>query len=315
MPQGVQAQVNVVPAIAIAGDFCDHNPRTSVDAGPGGLVAGASGVTVGRFAWLLYSLVDPENAAILANNFGLGPVAGFVGRHQQALNTTYLSTSGVLIPSGFPLTLYNQGGFWVKNEGSTYAQPGQKCYAAFANGAASFGVTGSPPQAFSHTASIAASTFSVTGTITGNVLTAVSGLTGTIVPGGTISGTGVATGTKIVSQLSGTAGGLGTYAVSIGSQAVASTSISGTYGTMTSTAATTGLVGIGDVLAGSGVVAGTTVTALGTGTGGTGTYIVDNNTVVSSTTITGTAAVETKWVAMSGGAAGELVKISSWLLG
>lgn len=59
-------------------------------------------------------------------------------------------------------------------------------------------------------------------------------------------------------------------------------------GTMTVTSAPTAPIQVGDVLSGSGVTAGTYVTAFGTGTGGTGTYLVSQATVVSSTTITNT---------------------------
>lgn len=59
-------------------------------------------------------------------------------------------------------------------------------------------------------------------------------------------------------------------------------------GTMTVTSAPTAPIRVGDVLSGASVVAGTYVTAFGTGTGGTGTYLVSNSTVVSSTTITNT---------------------------
>ena len=64
----------------------------------------------------------------------------------------------------------------------------------------------------------------------------------------TISGTGIAAGTQVVSQLSGTPGGVGTYALSIPSQNVASTAVSGTYGTLTVTAITTGTIGVGTVI-------------------------------------------------------------------
>ena len=63
-------------------------------------------------------------------------------------------------------------------------------------------------------------------------------------------------------------------------------SIAGT--TLTVTVVGSGVVRVGYVISGTGVTAGTTVTALGTGTGGTGTYTVSTSQTVSSTTITGT---------------------------
>lgn len=62
--------------------------------------------------------------------------------------------------------------------------------------------------------------------------------------------------------------------------------ISGT--TLTITVATSGALYVGSLLTGTGVTAGTTITAFGTGTGGTGTYTVSASQTVSSTAITGT---------------------------
>jgi hypothetical protein len=61
--------------------------------------------------------------------------------------------------------------------------------------------------------------------------------------------------------------------------------ISGT--TLTVGGTVTGTFAVGMVLSGTGVTAGTTITALGTGTGGAGTYTVSASQTVSSTTITG----------------------------
>ena len=61
-------------------------------------------------------------------------------------------------------------------------------------------------------------------------------------------------------------------------------SISGT--TMTVSAITTGVIRVGTTISGTGVTAGTTVTAYSSGTGGTGTYTVSVSQTVASTTIT-----------------------------
>lgn len=61
--------------------------------------------------------------------------------------------------------------------------------------------------------------------------------------------------------------------------------------TMTVTAVGANTLVIGQVLSGSGVTAGTFITAFGTGTGGTGTYTVSASQTVSSTTITSAATV------------------------
>jgi len=65
-------------------------------------------------------------------------------------------------------------------------------------------------------------------------------------------------------------------------------SISGT--TMTVTAIGSGALSIEQVLSGSGVTVGTTITAFGTGTGGTGTYLVSASQTVGSTAMTGRGA-------------------------
>jgi hypothetical protein len=53
------------------------------------------------------------------------------------------------------------------------------------------------------------------------------------------------------------------------------------------TAVTSGVIQVGMLITGTGVTAGTTITALGTGAGGTGTYTISTGQTVASTTITG----------------------------
>lgn len=314
---GRQTGVNVQPAVGVAGDFCDLNPRFTADAGAGAFVAGPNGCFVGRFCWASPP-DDPNGAYGVVNNFGTGPVLGFVAREQQGLNTVYLSDASQFIPAGFPVTVFNGGGFWMKNDGSAQAQPGQKAYANFKDGKVTFAATASPSAAGSGSAStVAAATSSVTGSITGNLMTVTAVGSGTVYPGTTLSGTNVASGTMVVSQatplLAGeTAGGVGRYYVSIAEQTVASTTISGTYGLLTVGGTVVAGFAVNETISGTSVVAGTTITALISGTGAAGTYAVNNNTVVSSTAISVAANnVETKWIAMSSALAGELAKGSS----
>src|SRR5271157_4269498 len=140
---GFQTQVNVQPAMAVAGDFASNNPYFNYDAGPGGLVAGSAGVTIGQFAWVTAPL-DPNGTGQVVNSFGAGPVSGFVHREQQGLITAYLASSGTLIVKGYQMGLMTGGDFWVVNNGTTTALPGQLAYANLANGQASFGASGSP---------------------------------------------------------------------------------------------------------------------------------------------------------------------------
>ena len=79
--------------------------------------------------------------------------------------------------------------------------------------------------------------------------------------------------------------------ISSGGSSVMTGSIApnGTTGIYTVTAVTSGAVNLGQVLTGTGVTAGTTVTAfLGTSTGGIGTYAVSISQTTASTAITGT---------------------------
>jgi hypothetical protein len=302
-------QVHINQAPAVEGDFGDSNFRSSYDAGPGALVAGPAGLTIGRFAW-----VDaPTNS--VASNSGSGPVAGFVHREMQGLITTYLTEYGMTIPQGFGVTLMTSGTFWAKNQGTNAVTVGMKAYANYANGGITFGPTGTPPSGASVTGSIAAgATTSFTGSMAYQLMTVTAIASGSIVVGSAIAGTGVVTGTTVASQVSGTAGGIGVYTISI-PQNVASETLTATYGVLTVTAVGSGALGVGDVLSGTGVTVGTAITALGTGTGGTGTYYVNDSETVASETLTASGGVETKFIAVSLGQGGELIKISSHLLG
>lgn len=133
-----------------------------------------------------------------------------------------------------------------------------------------------------------------TGDISGTTLTVSSVLSGTIAVGQAIFGQGIAQNT-VITVLGTGSGGTGTYTVS-DSQTVASTTInsvsspaivtgdiSGT--TLTVSAVTSGTLKVGQTIEGTGITDGTIITALGTGTGGTGTYTVSASQTVASTTI------------------------------
>lgn len=315
---GFQTQVYDQPAIGIAGDKASNNPISMYDVGPGGLVAGSFGVRIGRMAWVVPPL-DSNGTPTVANSFGSGNVAGFVPRVLQGSNSIYLSFAGQAVLAGYEMGIATGGDWLAVNDGTTQALRGQKAYANFLNGTISFAATASPSTGASATgSSIAAETSSVTGSIAGNVLTVTVVGSGTVYPGTTISGTNVASGTQILSQLTGTAGGVGTYLVSIPEQTVASTTISGTYGLLTvGTLTTTPVFAVGDTLNATGsVVAGTQITQLVTGSGGTGsTLVVNNNTIVSSQTISAQSNVETPWFALNSALPGEIVKISAPVAG
>lgn len=311
-----QSQVNTVPAPGIAGMFASTNPRKTVLAGAGGLVAGALGVYAGRFAWLSYEGVDSNQAPAVVNNFGAGLPAGIAAVDQQGMITDYLAESSMIVArEGQQVTLFDDADLWVKNDGATAAVPGQKAFAAFASGLVSFAAAGSAAASASVTGTIAEKTATLTGSIVGNVLTVTAASGDPLVPGAILTGTGgggVATGTTIVSQLSGTIGGIGTYSVSPPNQTVTSTALEGTYGLLTVSAVGSGALEAGDTLAsGTAITSGTVITGLGTGTGGVGTYYVSpTQNSTPDLTITATRSIETGWYARSAGLVGEVVKIS-----
>jgi len=72
--------------------------------------------------------------------------------------------------------------------------------------------------------------------------------------------------------------------VTLSSSFVGTGSISGTVLTITSISS--GTVAVGQSISGTGIITGTTIIALGTGSGGVGTYSVGSSQTVSSTTIT-----------------------------
>jgi RHS repeat-associated protein len=144
----------------------------------------------------------------------------------------------------------------------------------------------------------------ITGSISGTTLTVTSVTMGAISIGQSISGVGIAAGT-VISGLSGGSGGVGAYTVSV-SQTVASESLTAlplaaavtgsiSSTTLTVSGVTYGTLAVGQNVTGSGISAGTVITALGTGAGGTGTYTVSPSQTASSTPLgtTSNAAVVT----------------------
>jgi hypothetical protein len=150
-----------------------------------------------------------------------------------------------------------------------------------------------------YTLTYTGSTSSFTGSITGTTLTVTAVASGTLITGQVLTGNSATSGTTITSQLTGTTGGVGTYVVSI-SQTRASGSFTGTY-TLASTSLTilstvfnvtavaSGTLSVGQFLTGTGIAFGTSITALGTGTGTTGTYTLSSAQYFASTTVSASA--------------------------
>ena len=115
-----QTQVLTQPAPAVAGDFATHNPVATFPAAEGALVAASGGCTVGAFGW-----VQPDGTTV-AN---MPPTStatapdGFVHRNLTGQISSFGTEGSLVIPQGFPVTLFSAGDFWATT--STAATPGQ----------------------------------------------------------------------------------------------------------------------------------------------------------------------------------------------
>lgn len=297
---GFQTQVNADPAPGIEGDFASANPRSSMLAGPGALVAGALGVIVGRFA-----RARNDNGQVFNGDPGVPNALGFVARSGNfATISTWLGQASMTVYAGREITLHTSGDFWARfAAGGT---KGQKVFAAYADGACVAAAAGSSVAGATVTGSAGAV---VTGSIAGTVLTVTAVASGVLHVGQVLAGSGVTAGTTITALGTGT-GGTGTYTVTP-SQTAASTTITATSNILDVTAVASGSLSVGDPVSGSGVTAGTTITGLGTGTGGVGTYTLSAAQQFAGTTVTALGAVETRWYLWSTPAAGEVAMIST----
>lgn len=295
-----QRQVNTQPAPAVEGDFASCNPRASMLALSGGLVCGALGVTVGRFA-----RARNDNQQVSNADPGVACAIGFVARSgNDASITTWLGQSSLLVQPGREITLHANGDFWARFAGG--ATKGQKVFAAYADGAC---VSAAAAGSVAGATVTAVGGAVVTGSIAGTVLTVSAVTSGTLNVGSVLSGSGVTASTTITALGTGT-GGVGTYTVGT-SQTASSTTITATNNVLTVTAVSSGTLNVGDPISGSGVTAGSTIVGLGTGTGGTGTYLISPAQQFASATVTALGAVETKYYVWSTCLAGELAMISS----
>ncbi|CAB5218002.1 hypothetical protein UFOVP205_47 [uncultured Caudovirales phage] len=135
-----------------------------------------------------------------------------------------------------------------------------------------------------------------TGSTSGTTLTVSAISNGALAVGQVLFGIGVTQETVITALGSGS-GGVGTYTINL-SQTIASEQMnSATAGaivtgsisatTLTVTAVTSGTLALGMTIQGAGVTANTIITAYGTGSGGAGTYTVNNSQTIASRTLYG----------------------------
>jgi hypothetical protein len=196
---GFQNKVNRQPAVAVEGDFAGANPWANVLAGPGAVLASGSPrfCNVGRFVWLL------ELSGVAVGTFRNEADAklGFLRRDQLAPVQTFLADAQMYVLPGQQITLYDQGSFWAR----------------FADGAASGNAVyalSDGSGVYSDAAGSDTSTADFTGAIDAQGVLTASAVTGQIGVGDYVLGASVPAGTAILAQLSGTAGGAGTYQTS-----------------------------------------------------------------------------------------------------
>lgn len=199
-----QKTVNTDPAPAVEGDFASANPRASMLAGPGALIAGVGGVIVGRFA-----RAKDSDGTVTNSDQGVASRIGFVHRNQPAVITAWLGASSMTVYQGLEITLFDAGDFWCRFAAG--AAIGQKVFANYADGTGIAGTDGSPPTGAVVTAS----------TATNTTLTVTGVSSGALAVGQPVSGTGIPAGTYITALGTGT-GGTGTYTLSAATTATAS---------------------------------------------------------------------------------------------
>lgn len=264
-------------------------PVNTVQSFPTAAAVGAFfGLSSQEYALAQVYFLGPDNSSIK-------PGAMLFAQYAWALPVPAYLQSGSL--SGLTLTQLQalSGTIIVTIGGTTFTSSAINLAAAtsFSN-AASLIQSGLAASEASVTASIATGVSSFTGSISGTTLTVSAISAGAVIPGSVLTGSGVSVGTTVVGQLTGTSGAAGTYQVSI-SQTASSTTITGasSQSMMTVTAVGSGVLAVGQNLSGSGVGAGTYIVALYSGTGGTGTYIVNGAQTATSTTITAGSATVT----------------------
>lgn len=190
--------------LGVEGDFCSANPRASKLAGEGNFVAGVNPVIVGRFGWADATGKVQNNAAGFVS-VGFVPLRG-----QMVLITPYLGSSSLQIQPGYDMTVLDSADVLIRFAAG--AAIGQKVFASYSDGTGIAGAAGSTPAGAAFTGSLASS----------GVLTVASGLTGLVKVGQPVSGAGITVGTYVTAQLTGTAGGIGTYSTLPTGQTVSS---------------------------------------------------------------------------------------------
>ena len=146
-----------------------------------------------------------------------------------------------------------------------------------------------PVAAVTAESSIASVKVKFTGSTSRAFLTVTSISSGSIEIGALISGPGIELGTQIISQVSGTPGGVGVYNLFAAGGNVSSETITETYGVLTVGAVNSGTVGLGEQVTGAGVLPLTAIDSHLSGSGAGSTWIVNNAQTVAGKNMTMTA--------------------------
>jgi hypothetical protein len=237
---GFQRVVNNEPAPAVEGDFASNNPMSSlIPPVPGAFVVGDANVRIGYFAW--GSNTGKVYSSLAAATADGGPVIGFVARQPNipaAMITAFLGENIMTLQLGREVTLMSAGDFYANVPGATPSAVAN-IFALATTGAPSLVDDASTePTGFRaisaarvDVVTAATSTIAVnTGILT--VATVSSG-GNNIQAGDKVTGTGVPAETYVVRQLTGTAGGAGTYQTnSINRAAVAAAAFTFHQGTL-----------------------------------------------------------------------------------
>ena len=276
-----QTRVNLYNPLGVEGDFASANPRaTALTPEGGALIAGSSGVTIGKFAW-----IEADGRSVTNSGQTSSQPDGFVHRDQQGLLTQYLQAAGMLIPPGFAVTLMKRGDFLAKNAGPSSLVRGQALYASYLDGSvgtaagtagsvtATLGSTNTASLGSTNTAALGSTSLGTAVVGHANQITLAS-VTGLVSIGDVIAGSGITSGTTILAFISGTNGGAGVYELS-GNNTAAGGAVT-TFGTVIDVTTSTGLISIGDTVSGgAGFPVGATIATFVSGTlGGVGIYTI-----------------------------------------
>ncbi len=236
-----------------------------------------------------------QNTVITALGTGTGGTGTYTVSDSQTVASTQINSvaapavfDGLIVGTTLVVTAVTSGTIQIGQTIEAAGITDGTIITAFGTGSGGVGTyTVSASQNLNYDAKFTAS-------ISTTVMTVTAVDEGVIANGDYVYGSTVSVNTLISSLGTGT-GGTGTYNVNnsqtVGSSTIFSAPVAAQVtasiasNTMTVTAVSSGTLSVGQLIKGTNVADNTVITALGTGTGGNGTYIVNNSQTVASTTI------------------------------